>query len=283
MKEHQGQLTKTLASLGFSEIEALVYLFLLSESPVTGYRVSHGIGKPTANTYKAISALQEKGAVLIDDGARRLVRAVPPRELLTRLERNFSRQCSNAEEVLSSIGKETSDDRIWHLASSEQVFERARTMIAEAKDIILADIFPDQMRELRDAFNAAADRGLIVYVIVYEPVPDARFDTVARPGALETLAWPGDQLNLVTDASQHLLCMFNRQSGAIHQAVWSNSPYLSCIQHNHLSMEVAIKSLTPQEQDRLVYGGELRKILLSEARPEGLKRMIASIEVASSN
>lgn len=274
MNDNNSQLHATLGRLGFSPIEAGIYLFLLSESPATGYRISHGIGKPTANTYKAISALQEKGAVLVDEGEKRLVRAVPPPELLARLERGFSRQCSEAEELLASVGQSKPDDRVWQLTSIPQIYERARSMLALAEDIVLADVFPEQLEELLDDFNAAADRGVKVYVITYAPVEGARFKTVSRPSGLEHLAWPGDQMNIVSDANEHLLCMFSRRTGAVHQAIWSNSPYLSCIQHNHLSMEIAIKSLPKEEQDRVIYQAGVKEILLSEANPPGLQHMV---------
>lgn len=63
--------TQPLKALGFSEIESLVYAYLVGREPTTGYRVSHAIGKPTANTYKAIASLQQAGAVLVDEGDNR--------------------------------------------------------------------------------------------------------------------------------------------------------------------------------------------------------------------
>lgn len=277
MNDNDSQLHATLGRLGFSAIEAGIYLFLLSESPATGYRISHGIGKPTANTYKAISALQEKGAVLVDEGEKRLVRAVPPRELLARLERGFSKQCADAEELLSSIGTEKPDDRVWQLTSVPQVYERARTMIAAAEEIILADVFPHQMRELKEDFERAAARGLEVQVSIYEPVEDVSFNTVMGAVSLDELTWPGNQLNLVTDAREHLLCMFTPDSSSVHQAIWSNSIFLSCLQHNHIGMEIIIKSLPIKEQNRLIERQGISGIFLSNANPPGLRQMIEAV------
>lgn len=277
MIENDSQLEAILGDLGFSAIEAGVYLFLLRESPATGYRISHGIGKPTANTYKAISALQEKGAILVDEGEKRLVRAVAPRELLARLERGFTKRCSDAEEMLSSIGQEKPDDRVWQLTSVPQVYERARAMLGAATEIILADVFPDQLEELKEDFNQAVERGVKVYVITYAPVASAKFVAVSRSNGLEGIAWPGDQLNIVCDASEHLLCMFSRRTGKVHQAIWSNSPYLSCMQYNHISMEIAIKSLPQEDQDKLIYTKDIREVLLSAANPPGLRHMVASV------
>ena len=40
---------QALVDLGFTVMEAHIYVFLLSESPATGYRISRAIGKPVAN------------------------------------------------------------------------------------------------------------------------------------------------------------------------------------------------------------------------------------------
>ncbi len=75
-----------LVALGLTETEALVYGYLIQNSPATGYRVSHAIGKQPANTYKAIASLQAKGAVMAEEGGTKMCRAVPAEEFLARLE-----------------------------------------------------------------------------------------------------------------------------------------------------------------------------------------------------
>ena len=79
----------SLRELGLTGLEAEAYAWLLTASPATGYGVAKGLGKPTANTYKALESLREKGAVVTDDDETRSYRAVPPPELLAALERRF--------------------------------------------------------------------------------------------------------------------------------------------------------------------------------------------------
>jgi hypothetical protein len=43
--------SKALMALGFTELEARIYTFLLQESPATGYRIAQAIQKPVANTW----------------------------------------------------------------------------------------------------------------------------------------------------------------------------------------------------------------------------------------
>lgn len=232
---------QALAGLGFSEIEARVYAYLLSGPPATGYRVSHAIGKPTANTYKAIQALQDKGALLVDEGANKLCRAVPPGELLAALERRFQQQRGRAEDELSRLHRPESDDRIYQFTSVDQVFERAETMLGQARKIVLLDVFPAVAARLGPALRAVAGRGVEVVAKIYAPlvIPAARL--VAEPSPERALAeWPGQQLSLVVDAEEHLLALFSPDLGDVRQAVWSPSLFLSSMHHNHLASEILV-------------------------------------------
>ena len=83
----ESESVEVLSELGFTNLEAEIYAFLLQESPVTGYRIAQAIGKPAANTYKAIQTLELKGAVIVDEGSSRMCRAVSADELLNRLGR----------------------------------------------------------------------------------------------------------------------------------------------------------------------------------------------------
>src|SRR5436190_9967806 len=110
---------QSLTGLGFTELEAEVYVSLLRHSPATGYRVAQSIGRPVANTYKAIESLQYKGAVLVDEGSNRLCRAVPAEELLAQIERSFQHRRQEAAKALASLHAAPEDDRVYQLQSVE--------------------------------------------------------------------------------------------------------------------------------------------------------------------
>src|SRR5580658_1612581 len=107
----------SLADLGFTNLEAEIYAFLLQESPATGYRIAQAIGKPAANTYKAIQTLEQKGAVIVEDGASRMCRAVSSDELLSRLTREFESKRISALTSLSALNHVSSDERIYQMRS----------------------------------------------------------------------------------------------------------------------------------------------------------------------
>lgn len=261
-----------LQGLGFSEIEALVYAHLLAHPPTTGYRVSHAIGKPVANTYKAITELARRGAVQIDDGDNRQVRATPVEELLAQMDRQARERRGAAALALADLASSGTDDRVYSLHAVPQVLERARAMIERAGHILLADLTPRPFAELRHALEEAAARGVAVSAKIYEappppPPPAARKRRRAPVDLVPAVdpsrvreTWPGEQLTLVADAREHLLALMAGDLDSVHQAVWSTSTYLSCLQHNHVAIEI--------EHARL--GAPPAPHFLLRARPPGL-------------
>jgi sugar-specific transcriptional regulator TrmB len=262
----------SLRDMGFTEIEALVYAFLVRSEPATGYRISHAIGKPTANTYKAIAGLVQRGAVQVDEGCSRLIRAVPPGELLAGLERRERQRREAARTALSSLEREEGDDRVYALRDCDQVLERARSMLARARQIALGDLFPKPMAALTDDLAAAAARGVRVVVQSYADVCIAGIEVIPSEGCERALAaWPRQQLSLVVDADEHLLALFDPQMEHVRQAVWSRSAFLSCLQHNHVAMELLTNSGRGSS-------GPLGGITLLRSNPPGLHRLRRSAE-----
>jgi sugar-specific transcriptional regulator TrmB len=262
-----------LSALGFSEIEALAYCFLLKESPATAYRVSHGIGKPTANTYKAIASLAAQGAITLDDGESKEYRAVPPEELLARLESGFRGRKQAAADALKGLHQDDADDRVYRLVTVDQVFERARAMLARAEEIVLVDAFMGPLEGIEAAVKAAVKRKVKVVIQGY--------DDRTVPGAVmlrnnrtpEVIShWPGQHFTLVADAREHLLALFSQDLSAVHQAVWSHSAFLSCMHHNHLACDftlTALETLAPEDPRRVLMAG----LSLLQAEPLGLREL----------
>jgi sugar-specific transcriptional regulator TrmB len=235
---------QSLTGLGFTDLEAEVYVSLLQQSPATGYRVAQSIGRPVANTYKAIESLQHKGAVLVDEGSSRLCRAVPAEELLAQLERSFQRRRQEAANALATLRAAPDDDRVYQLQSVEQVFERCRRMLEGCEQVAILDVFPKPLEELRESVEAAARRGVRVLVKAYEPVVLSGAEVAVHPqGRLTLRRWPGQWLNVVTDGREHLLAFLTSDARGLHQAVWSGSAYLSWVYHSAVGAEMILAGL----------------------------------------
>lgn len=216
------------SGLGLSDLEAEVYVFLLQHSPATGYKIAKGIGRSFPSTYKALSSLHTKGAILVDDGASRLSRAVPPREFLDQLENRFRQARRRATAAVEQLPEACHDTRIYQLASVDQVYERSRRMLAECEERALVELFPEPLAVLRDAIESAAGRGLDITVRVYQAETVTGVRMVQSPYGVENLRiFKSDWLALLIDGRQFLLANLLKAGKGVFNAIWSANPTVS--------------------------------------------------------
>ena len=86
MPNHQ-VICQQLTEMGFTSLEAEIYLFLITTGSETGYAIAKGLNKATANVYKALDSLSAKGAIEYsvqtypcpDDTSPRCFRCFPKR------------------------------------------------------------------------------------------------------------------------------------------------------------------------------------------------------------
>lgn len=236
---------EALGPLGFTEMEARIYTFLCQEAPATGYRIAQAIGKPVANTYKVIEVLERKGAVLVDDGESRMCRAVPVEEILGRLEREFRKNRARTVEAFARVEAPADDERVYQLRSRDQIVERARQMLADARHVALLSLFPEPLEVLRDDIERAAKR-IDVAVKLYQPAEVKGASLVQSIQQFEDPRqfWPGQELNAVVDGEQLLLALLDHDPPGVVQAVWSRSTYLSLVIHNGMAVELGFTTLS---------------------------------------
>lgn len=261
--------TDTLTALGFTETEALVYCELLKGSPATGYKLAQAVGKAPANTYAALSALAQKGAVMVDEVGGKAFRAVPPAELLAALAGTFEARRAAAAEALQRLAPPAEDDGIYQLKSADQVMQRAQAMVEGARQILLFDLFPEPFEALRPALDRAAARGVTVAGTTYGAAADrpATF-IVARGADYVARRWPGRQVMLVADAREHLAALLSHDGREVLHGVWSDSAWLACAHHNGLACEVRLLSMPAEAQDPLA------RLSLIRSAPAGFHALL---------
>lgn len=235
-----------LTDLGLNQLEAEVYTHLLSSEPATAYRIAQSIGKQTANVYKAVETLARRGAVMIEEGGSRAVRAVPVREFLRHTEREFLERTKTAAEVLSTFHRPSFDERVYRIESVAEALEKARWLLEkEATKVAVVDAFPRAYAAIAASVAKAIKRGVAVHVQTYEPVEirGGASHIVAAPGQEVLDFWRCEQLNVVADGRQHLLGLFSADLERIYQVFWSQSLYVSSLLHGGMLAEQTIHKL----------------------------------------
>jgi len=235
-----------LVDLGFTGAEAEVYIFLLSESPASAYRIAQVSGKPAAQTYRALESLARRGAVLVAEDKTRLWRAVPLDACLDNLQRTFFERRARAAEQLRRLPRPSSDHRVYRLTSPGHVIEQCRALLKSAKQIALIDVFPVPFRDLKDDIEKLVERKVSVAVKLYEDIElDGATLRVVAGDRKEVLdRWIGEQINLVIDGREFLSALLTKDGRGVHYAFWSANPYLSAMSYNGLICEMTLSLLS---------------------------------------
>jgi sugar-specific transcriptional regulator TrmB len=234
---------KSLESLGLTQMEALAYAYLVANPSSTGYRVARGIGKPTANVYRALESLGRKGAVMQERAATPLFKALSPEDLLARLEQDFIRRKAIAARELAAIRPDESDERVYALKSMDQVLARARIVLASARRLTLMDAGRDLLAVLSPEIEDARSRGVRVLVRA-RATPASRgagdADHLAHADTLsDGPPTPGEppSLRIASDAREVLLASFARDEERVRDALWTRSAFLARSVHESLASE----------------------------------------------
>ncbi len=240
---------KSLESLGLTQLEALAYTWLVANPSSTGYRVARGIGKPTANTYRALESLSRKGAVLQDRGATPSFRALTPDDLLARLEHDFMKRKGAAAQKLASLQPDHGDERIYALSSPDQVLTRARIVLASARRLVLMDANTAQAGSLENEIAEARTRRVRVLIrksarVAASPHRDTFESSHPAPGTLPFL-------RMVADAREVVLAAFDHDEVRMSEAFWTRSAFLARSMHDAIASELCCARIEAMMADGL--------------------------------
>jgi len=237
----------SLIKIGLTELEAEVYVFLLRESPATGYRVAQGLGRRTGNVYKSLEALEAKGAILAaSEGDNRVYRAVEIEEFLRFVEGEFAEASGAARRSLRQLTEPPPDHRVYQLTNGPQVFERCRRMLREAERFAMLTVCPAPLHELADDLAAAAARGLLVAIKVFEPCTIAGVRVIVDPrGRPAVNSGPGQWLIATADGASMLQALTSPEDGSLLEAFFTRNPLLAWSAYTGLCSDLMLAAIRP--------------------------------------
>lgn len=171
-----------LKELNFSEYEAKAYLALLENSPLTGYAVALNSGIPRSKVYEVLGSLTARGDVVVSQDEKPLYAPIPPQELLADRKKRSKEVFQDAEKALARYTS-TAENResIWNISGCEAIFRRIRETMKGAKRRIMLELWEEDAKELRDALQKEAERGIEVIIMLYGNLEiDLSFAKVCR-------------------------------------------------------------------------------------------------------
>jgi sugar-specific transcriptional regulator TrmB len=99
----------------------------------------------------------------------------------------MEKQLADAEKGLEDFSNQKAPtEMIWDIHGRNEIFYRVREVIGRAKQQLLVEIWEEDVAEIRDALETAAQRGVVISLVAYGH-PDLPFARVYshEPGASE--------------------------------------------------------------------------------------------------
>ena len=222
-------------SLGYTQLESEIYLFLLKHGLSTGYAIAKGINKPAANVYKALETLGQKGGVVSSLGSNKTFNAVNWKDLLDQHTKQFNDNIDMLSEQLETFVQPEVDEQVYQMNNREQVIETTLKMIDAADSIILGDIEPIALPLFADALERAAKRGVEVRVKLYELADLAGVTvTLRRHGEPIHIKSSDVAFSFSCDGYQFVLAMLSREGNGVIQAFQSHSVLMNITMHTQI-------------------------------------------------
>jgi len=166
--ENDEALQNLLRNIGMNDLEATIYIWLLKNKRSTGYKIAVQIGKPVANTYKALNSLEKKGAVICDNSSSKaFFDTIPIGEFLNKIEKQFRNQRNKIIKEVNKLELINDSSGIYELKSKELVFEKANSIINTAEHTILIDGFPAPLNKVKEYLEKRNRNDISIYVKSY--------------------------------------------------------------------------------------------------------------------
>jgi HTH-type transcriptional regulator, sugar sensing transcriptional regulator len=260
-----------LKRLGFTEYEARVYVQLLRSSPATAYEVSKSAGVPRPNTYTALEALAQRGAVLpVSQRPVRYVAAAPD-DLFPTIARQTEALCDDLVVRMSSLSSWQDDQYVWMLRGDAAVHDKIDVLIEKSQTVIWVKAADDVLRRHERSLRTAAKRGVELVIVLFGiDAEEFRFSEHCRIYIHENNGVRvGTADNLFTLAVDHTEMLTARIEDEVVAAHTQNSPIVnlaeSLIRHDYYMAEIFAR-FGPLIDD--AFGPYLRDLRLSCFTPE---------------
>jgi sugar-specific transcriptional regulator TrmB len=232
-------IAKKIRSLGFTLYEAMAYVSLLENNPVTRYELSKNSGVPRSAIYNVISKLEETGAVSAQSSEPETYVPLPPEKLLDLLERQFKNKVEEAKKSLNEIEFRPAMDQFWNIQGYDNMLFKAKELIQQAGSTIFLSVWHREFILLEKDLKDAINRQVKVIIFSFTEVKLARagiFSYGLDEKELEKI-WP-HRIILIADKQQVL--MGDADKLKKKKTVWTSNQSLIGVAINHIIMDITL-------------------------------------------
>lgn len=231
--------------LGFTPVEANVYLCLLKEHPQTGYKISTAIGKSRSSAYQAIKSLENRNVIIRLEGTQ-YGEYIPVsiEDYMNHKEKEFKKQKDEIVEAFKEVSQDRQQDVIYRITKTTQLFQKIESMISGAEQIILVDTDLAPLEKIDTMLEQKAQEGVKVLVETPEMLIGKSYKTIQLKSLTnKDIDWYAHWMCVSVDGQEFLISLLDPETGELIQGIWCRNPYISPWVFNGMLHEFSFRRL----------------------------------------
>lgn len=165
-------LLNSLKKIGFTQQEAIIYIYLCKNGELTGYEAAKLSGISRSNAYAALSSLVDKGYAYIIEGSSSKYIAVPKEELIHNAERDFK---ANIRIIHEQLEFNTAQQEPYVTITGEShILSKLKNVIEASQKRIYISCDNDVLALLKAELLTSMEKGLKVVLLAPEDIKGAK-------------------------------------------------------------------------------------------------------------
>lgn len=253
-----------LNQLGFSSYEAKAYIGMLGKQPIGAYELAKRSGIPTSKIYETMNKLLRRDVVQFsseDCADNPTYVALPPEDLMTRINQQVSEQTSALLPQLKTLSEPETPDFIWPVTDLAGLKSKVRGLIQSAQKSVLISLWPEELEWLQ-AELTEAKRNQIDVAMVHFGKPEKSIGATYHHPAEHTIYEEkgGRGLTVVVDSNQVVIASLGGDRG--FSACWSKNAAFVTVAEDYIKHDVYITKVTKHLGHEVIarYGDDFEKL-----------------------
>lgn len=134
-----------LMCIGFSEIEALIYIELLEKQGQNGTQLSKAMNQPRSTVYMGLESLLKKNIIYLipTQTDKKNYNPIYPQDLVKRLKREYSYILETIGQDLDKMYNKEKYEKVFNIEGLENIKEKIKDMVMESKNKVVISGYTD--------------------------------------------------------------------------------------------------------------------------------------------
>lgn len=161
------EIISLLEKLNFTKTEAVVYINLLENSSLNGYKIAKNLNMSRSSVYSALDNLYKKGIVFLLPGDSQVYKAENPSVLINKMKNEFNETTNLLDSKLKNLEKSDSEERYVNIEGYANIIFKIKQLLLSAEKEIYINTDID-LSMFESEFVKITERGVRIIVFSFK-------------------------------------------------------------------------------------------------------------------